>query len=76
MLRRSPSGRQAWERSSGSLIPQRQLEKSLLLLPVPPVMWQGQVQIQTLVMTCASSERSLQLHAVEPEMANSFHIFS
>ncbi|KFO89416.1 DNA-binding protein RFXANK, partial [Buceros rhinoceros silvestris] len=28
--------RQAWERSSGSLIPQRQLKKSLLLLPVLP----------------------------------------
>lgn len=76
MLRRSPSGRQAWERSSGSLIPQKQLEKSLLLLPVPPITCQGQVQIQTLLMTHDSSERSLQLHAVEPEMANSFCLLS
>lgn len=48
-------------------------KKSLLLLPVLPITWQG--QIQTLLMTRASSERLPQLRAVESEMSNSFHIF-
>lgn len=35
-LRRSPGGGRERERSCGSLSPQKQLEKSLLLLPGPP----------------------------------------